>query len=93
MLLTAGLDKHIRLFDIDGVRNAKVQGVFLEDFPIHKACFGGDGLKIVAAAGRRNYFYTYDLQHGTIERSSALLGKEVRSSSHSFSPRPEPTIP
>ena len=78
MLLTAGLDKYIRLFDIDGVRNAKVRGVFLEDFPIHKACFGGDGRKILAA-GRRNYFYIYDLQHGTIERSSALLGKEVRS--------------
>jgi U3 small nucleolar RNA-associated protein 18 len=78
LLLTAGLDKSIRLFYVDGIRNSKVRGVFLEDFPIHKSCFSGDGLKIVAAA-RRNYFYIYDLQHGTIERSSALLSSEERS--------------
>ena len=30
LFLTAGLDKTVRLFDIDGTNNPKVQGVFLE---------------------------------------------------------------
>lgn len=46
LLLTAGLDKSVRLFDIDGTHNPKVQGVFFDDLPIHRACFSGDGAQV-----------------------------------------------
>jgi len=51
MLLTAGLDKSLRLFQIDGGRNPKVQTVFLEDLPIHKAAFSADGAQVSGRSG------------------------------------------
>ena len=78
LLLTAGLDKSVRLFDIDGNHNPKVQGVFFDDLPIHRACFAGDGSHVVVA-GRRRYFYIYDLQGGAVERVAPLIGRDERS--------------
>lgn len=78
LLLTAGLDKSMRLFEIDGTHNPKVQGVFFEDLPIHRACFSGDGSQVVVA-GRRRYFYIYDLQGGAMERVAPLVGRDERS--------------
>lgn len=78
LLLTAGLDKSVRLFDIDGTHNPKVQGVFFDDMPIHRACFSGDGSQVVAA-GRRRHFYVYDLQGGAVERVAPLVGRDERS--------------
>ena len=49
LLMTAGLDKRLRFFNVDGVRNPKVQSVFLEDMPLHKAAFAGGGTQ---ASGR-----------------------------------------
>jgi U3 small nucleolar RNA-associated protein 18 len=78
LLLTAGLDKSVRLFDVDGTHNPKVQGVFFDDLPIHRACFSGDGSQVVVA-GRRRYFYVYDLQGGAVERVAPLVGRDERS--------------
>ncbi len=63
VLLTAGLDKTIRLFQIDGKVNPHLQNIFLRDLPIHQASFTRDGREIIAA-GRRRYFYSFDLQSG-----------------------------
>ena len=52
LLLTAGLDKSLRLFEVDGASNRKVQGIFFDDLPIHKACFSGDGAKVIVAGER-----------------------------------------
>jgi U3 small nucleolar RNA-associated protein 18 len=78
LFLTAGLDKTVRLFDIDGTNNPKVQGVFFEDLPIHKACFANGGAAVVAA-GRRDYFYVYDLARGAVERVAPLVGRPEKS--------------
>lgn len=78
LLLTAGFDKKLRFFQIDGKRNPKVQGIFLEDFPIHKAAFVPDGSGVVAA-GRRNFFFVYDLQAGKVERVNCMVGREEKS--------------
>ena len=78
LFLTAGLDKTVRLFDIDGTNNTKVQGVFFEDLPIHKACFANGGAAVVAA-GRRDYFYVYDLARGAVERVAPLVGRPEKS--------------
>lgn len=63
---------------IDGKRNPKVQGIFLQDFPIHKAAFVPDGSGVVAA-GRRNFFFVYDLQAGKVERVNCMVGREEKS--------------
>lgn len=46
LLLTAGLDKTVRLFHVDGKKNEKVHSVFFEDLPIYSAFFG-DGARFV----------------------------------------------
>jgi len=58
--MTAGQDKTIRLFEIDGENNPKAQGVFFNDMPILHAAFTPDGSQIIAS-GRRKYFYSFDL--------------------------------
>ena len=37
LLLTAGLDKRLKFFQINGKRNPKIQSVFIEDLPLQKA--------------------------------------------------------
>lgn len=78
LLLTAGLDKTLRLFDVDGTNNPKVQSIHFDDLPIRKACFSGDGTQVVVA-GRRKHFYLYNLQGGAIERISPLINREENS--------------
>lgn len=63
---------------IDGKRNPKVQSLFLQDFPIHKAAFVPDGSGVVAA-GRRNFFFVYDLEAGRVERVNCLIGRDEKS--------------
>ncbi|OEL25950.1 U3 small nucleolar RNA-associated protein 18-like protein [Dichanthelium oligosanthes] len=43
LMLAAGLDKHLRFFQIDGKRNPKIQSIFIGDCPILKASFLPDG--------------------------------------------------
>ena len=48
LLLTAGLDKKLRFFQIDRKRNPKIQSVFIEIFLIQKASFLLDGSMTIA---------------------------------------------
>lgn len=65
LLLTAGLDKTLRIFQVDGVRNPKVQGLHLRNFPIHTAKFTGGGSQVILA-GRRRFFHTLDMDSGRV---------------------------
>ncbi|CAM6126694.1 unnamed protein product [Calypogeia fissa] len=78
ILMTAGFDKKLRFFQVDGKKNPKMQSIFLEDFPVHKAAFVPDGSKVVAA-GRRNFYFLYHLEAGRVERISPLVGRTERS--------------
>lgn len=78
LLLAAGLDRRLRLFDVDGAKNASVQSVFLEDMPVRTAAFAAGGVSVVAA-GRRKFFYVFDLAAGRVERVAGLFGREERS--------------
>lgn len=78
ILLTAGYDKRLRIFQIDGKRNPKVQSIFLDDFPILKASFVPDGSGVVACA-RRRFYYVYDMNAGTVEKRDPLFGREEKS--------------
>ncbi|KAK9791599.1 hypothetical protein WJX73_001142 [Symbiochloris irregularis] len=73
LLLTAGLDKRVRFFQVDGVRNDKIQSIYLEDLPIHKAAFARGGSQVVAT-GRRKHFYILDLEAAKVERVQSLVG-------------------
>eukprot|EP00743_Colponemidia_sp_Colp-15_P006032 GILK01006482.1.p1 GENE.GILK01006482.1~~GILK01006482.1.p1 ORF type:complete len:523 (+),score=94.01 GILK01006482.1:41-1570(+) len=78
LLMSAGLDKTLRLFQVDGKRNAKVQSVFLPDMPILSASFTADGSEIIAS-GRRKAFYVYDLVRGSVSKVTGLAGREEKS--------------
>lgn len=55
---------------MDGLRNPLIQTIHLQDTPIHKAAFAAGG-SLAVAAGRRPFFYIYDLNAGHVERITA----------------------
>jgi len=73
LLLAASLDRSLRLFQFDGRKNPKVQGVFLQDMPIYSAFFTNEGKEIMAT-GRRRFFYIYDIASGTVKRIPGIHG-------------------
>jgi U3 small nucleolar RNA-associated protein 18 len=73
LLLTASLDKRLKIFQIDGKNNSKVQGVHFEDLPIQHAEFSGDGEEVLVS-GRRKFFYIYNLASATISKVQGVLG-------------------
>ncbi|KAK3512030.1 hypothetical protein QTP70_028114 [Hemibagrus guttatus] len=66
VILTAGLDHTISLFQVDGKTNPKIQSIHLENFPVNKACFSADGGQVVATGMRNKLFYIYDMMEGKI---------------------------
>lgn len=77
MIMTAGLDKTVRLFHVDGETNEKIQSVHVRNFPIHSACFAARGEQVIVT-GRRKYFFELDLQTGSTKRISTLTHFEER---------------
>lgn len=78
LLMTAGMDKTIRLFQVDGIRNPKIQGIHIPDLPIHRAAFTPDGNEIIAT-GRRKFFYVYDIKGGSVDKIPGIQGREEKS--------------
>lgn len=78
LLLAGGLDKKLRFFQIDGKRNTKIQSIFLDDCPIRKAAFLPDGSQVIVA-GRRKFFYCFDLIKAKVDRIGPLTGREEKS--------------
>ncbi|XP_057473900.1 U3 small nucleolar RNA-associated protein 18 homolog [Actinidia eriantha] len=78
LLLTGGLDKKLRFFQIDGKRNTKIQSIFLEDCPIRKASFLPDGSQVIVS-GRRKFFYCFDLVKANVDKIGPLTGRDEKS--------------
>ncbi|PKU64298.1 U3 small nucleolar RNA-associated protein 18 homolog [Dendrobium catenatum] len=78
LLLTAGLDKRLRFFQIDGKRNTSVQSIFMEDFPTRKASFLPNGSHVILS-GRRKFFYVFDLVKAAVDKIGPLTGREEKS--------------
>ncbi|KAG8907775.1 hypothetical protein FRB99_002274 [Tulasnella sp. 403] len=72
VLLTAGLDERLRLFNIDGLTNPLLQTIHLPNLPILNAQFHPSG-ESVLMTGQRDFFYTFDLQRGTTNRCTRGL--------------------
>ncbi|KAH9850610.1 WD40 repeat-like protein [Lenzites betulinus] len=68
VLLTAGSDRRLRLFTVDGHTNPHLQTIHIPDLPITKAMFHPNGTSVLLT-GPRPFYYTYDLQTGTTQRS------------------------
>ncbi|KAG2429315.1 hypothetical protein HXX76_011083 [Chlamydomonas incerta] len=88
LLLTAGLDKKLRLFTADGLRNPLLQAVHLDDLPVTAAafapCASSAGAAAAAAdrvvlAGRRPFFYVFDMGAGRVERVLGPAGCGLKS--------------
>jgi U3 small nucleolar RNA-associated protein 18 len=63
LLLTAGLDKSLRFFAVDGARNPLLETCFLKDLPAYQAQWTNGGEQVVVS-GRRPFFYVYDAHSG-----------------------------
>jgi U3 small nucleolar RNA-associated protein 18 len=77
LMLSAGLDKRLKLFQVDGKSNPKVQGVFFEDLPIRTAEFSADGSEIFLC-GRRKFFYVYDLAAAAVKKVQGIMGRQEK---------------
>lgn len=67
LLMVAGMDKSLKLFQVSTKKCRKVQGVIFKDLPIAKAWFSPDGREAIAA-GRRPYMYVYDVLSSKVSR-------------------------
>ncbi|KAF0907210.1 hypothetical protein E2562_015719 [Oryza meyeriana var. granulata] len=81
LMLVAGLDKHLRFFQIDGKRNPKIQSIYIEDCPVYKAAFLPDGSEVILS-GRRKFFYSFDLVNAAVSKIGPLTGREEKSLEH-----------
>ncbi|XP_048589194.1 U3 small nucleolar RNA-associated protein 18 homolog isoform X2 [Nematostella vectensis] len=77
VLLTAGLNKTLDIFQVDGKENPKLQSVFVNRFPIHNAHFTCDGEQVIMSS-RRKYFYVYDMIKGQVTRIPGIRGRHER---------------
>lgn len=74
VVMTAGLDQSVSLFQVDGKTNPKIQSIHLERFPIHKAQFSQDGQTVIATSLKNKMFYLYDMMEGRITPVHTVRG-------------------
>ncbi|KAI6075696.1 U3 small nucleolar RNA-associated protein 18-like protein [Aix galericulata] len=76
VVMTAGRDRSVSLFQVDGIRNPKIQSIYLESFPIYKARFSADGEQVIATGTHHKMFYVYDMMGGSIIPVHQVRGME-----------------
>jgi U3 small nucleolar RNA-associated protein 18 len=72
VMLAAGGDRRLKLFTIDGHTNPLLQTIHIPSLPISSAIYHPSGSHIVLT-GQRPFFFKYDLQSGTCNKSSRGL--------------------
>ncbi|KAJ2855845.1 U3 snoRNP protein [Coemansia erecta] len=77
VLLTAGLDKTLRLFEVDGKDNQKIQSIYFKDFPISAAHFIRGGKEVVVS-GKRSWYYSVDVERGSVSRIPGIPGHKLK---------------
>ncbi|KAI7860113.1 WD40-repeat-containing domain protein [Circinella umbellata] len=78
VMMSASMDKTVRLFQIDGRVNPKIQSVRFQDLRPTCAAFHPKGDQIIVS-GRREFYYIYDVQSGSIDRCPRIWGRQERS--------------
>uniref|UniRef100_A0A3Q4BD55 U3 small nucleolar RNA-associated protein 18 homolog n=1 Tax=Mola mola TaxID=94237 RepID=A0A3Q4BD55_MOLML len=74
VVMTAGLDRSISLFQVDGKTNPKIQSIHLERFPVHRAQFSRDGETVIATSLKNKMFYLYDMMEGRVTPVHSIRG-------------------
>jgi U3 small nucleolar RNA-associated protein 18 len=89
VLLTAGLDQTLTLFQVDGKKNPKIQSIYMEKFPILNAHFNKTGDEIIMGSRHKTFSY-YDMMIGKIVNVPAVKAlEEHRMASFEISPNNE----
>ena len=79
LLLAAGFNQKLRFFfQIDGKQNTKIQSIFLDDCPIRKVSFLPDWSRVIIA-GRRKFFYSFDLVKAKVDKIGPVVAKVEKS--------------
>ncbi|XP_033744002.1 U3 small nucleolar RNA-associated protein 18 homolog [Pecten maximus] len=73
VILTAGSNQTLSLFQVDGKNNPKIQSVFLDNFPIFSAHFTTDGQQVVLSSKHRSFVY-YDMIAGKVINVPKIKG-------------------
>lgn len=77
LLLTGGMDKTLRIFNIDGRTNKLVSTVFFKDVPIRSCQFSPDpNSSLVYSAGRRRYMSRWDTTTEAVDKVLRVYGQE-----------------
>jgi len=78
LMLTAGLDKTLRFFQVGTDGSDKIHGIHFPKLPIYSAQFLGDTGNVIVS-GRRSFFYIYDAAAGKLDLISRIMGREEKS--------------
>ncbi|XP_013402329.1 U3 small nucleolar RNA-associated protein 18 homolog isoform X2 [Lingula anatina] len=75
VILTAGMDQRLHLFQVDGKNNPKIQSLFMDRFPIHTAHFSRTGEEVIMGSKHKNFYY-YDMIAGNVGNIPQIKGIE-----------------
>ncbi|PIK49694.1 putative U3 small nucleolar RNA-associated protein 18-like [Apostichopus japonicus] len=78
VILVAGYDQTLSLFQVDGKQNAAIQSIFLENFPIYSAHFSADGNEVIMSSEFK-WFYSFDMMTGKVHKIPQIKGVPERS--------------
>ncbi|EHB16509.1 U3 small nucleolar RNA-associated protein 18-like protein [Heterocephalus glaber] len=78
VVMVAGLDNAFSLFQVDGKTNPKIQSIYLERFPIFKACFSVNGEQVLATSTHSKVLYVYDMLAGKLIPVHQVRGLKER---------------
>lgn len=67
--------KHLYFLQVDGKTNPKIQSIYLEKFPIFKACFSANGEEVLATSMHSKVLYVYDMLAGKLIPVHQVRGK------------------
>ncbi|KAI6659289.1 U3 small nucleolar RNA-associated protein 18-like [Oopsacas minuta] len=73
LLLSAGMHKTLDVYQIDGKLSTRVQGVYIENFPIYSARFTSSGDEIILNSDKA-HFFVYNLQTDKIQKIYEVRG-------------------
>lgn len=68
LMLVAGMDSKLRLFQVDGKCNPKIESIGFDNFPIFKAHFTKDGEQVIVGSWHKS-FYVFDMMSGKMTRT------------------------